>query len=94
MGQEGRGSHVGFGPVVQGMSLLPIMMKYDTCISGSGLTEELVKGELLKMGKLAGKVAVITGAGSGIGRASRYCLPKKEPRSWWPISCLRAVMRR
>jgi len=36
-----------------------------------------VKGELLKMGKLAGKVAVITGAGSGIGRASALLFAKE-----------------
>jgi NAD(P)-dependent dehydrogenase (short-subunit alcohol dehydrogenase family) len=36
-----------------------------------------VKGGLLKMGKLAGKVAVITGAGSGIGRASALLFAKE-----------------
>ncbi len=36
-----------------------------------------MKGELLKMGKLAGKVAVITGAGSGIGRASALLFAKE-----------------
>jgi NAD(P)-dependent dehydrogenase (short-subunit alcohol dehydrogenase family) len=34
------------------------------------VTQKLRKGELLNMGKLAEKVAVITGAGSGIGRAA------------------------
>jgi NAD(P)-dependent dehydrogenase (short-subunit alcohol dehydrogenase family) len=41
------------------------------------VTQKLVKGELLNMGKLAERVAVITGAGSGIGRAAALLFAKE-----------------
>lgn len=32
-----------------------------------------------------GAVAIVTGAGSGIGEAAAHLLAKAGRRSWWPI---------
>jgi hypothetical protein len=45
-------------------------------------------------GQFQGKIALVTGGGSDIGRVSRWLLPEKVPRSWLLMWLLKAVRER
>ena len=45
-------------------------------------------------GSFAGKVAFVTGAGSGIGRTTALAFAEKVRAWWWPMCPTRATRRR
>jgi len=71
-----------------GRSDLPESTVLQSCATGNGVSLNLPQVPNVTMGEFDGKVALVTGAGSGIGRASAQVFARNGAQVSLPTSWL------